>query len=196
MGIKHQIFNFFKPLLQWGYVRMEVPKIAEENTYPLEKLPEGLKYCLVLGAKVGNEMQPLLEERLRTVLKVHERFPKMIFILSGTPKHDEYPSDVVMMRDYLRGHGHFAKEQLVEDYRGTSTFYSLKSWFWHGRSRSLGIITNAFHLPRALFIAVHLGLHPYGVQLPPRPDGESRRYYEDRELAATYKALLQCVFIP
>lgn len=190
MGIKHRIFLWLKPMFLQGYKWMGVEQYAKKHTVDLECLPESINYCLVLGAKVEYTMTTVLEQRLQAVIALAKVRPKMIFVLSGTPRHNQYPSDVAMMQEYLLANSTITQEQLRLDYEGFTTWKSFKEWKRQGLPREFGVITNYFHLPRALYCGQKLDLHPYGIRLP-RLIGPSQKYYLDRELAATYKVWLQ-----
>lgn len=190
MKIKRIIFCLFKPLLLLGYKFMGVADYAQAHTVEAEQLPTYIKYCLVLGAKVEYEVTPVLEQRLRAAIALAQARPDMLFVLSGTPQHGKYPSDVTIMQEYILAHSDIKREQLHLDYVGCTTWHSFWGWRQRGLPREFAVITNYFHMSRALFCGKKMGLQPYGIRLP-RLIGPTQRYYLDRELAATYKVWLR-----
>ncbi|MPN18095.1 hypothetical protein SDC9_165453 [bioreactor metagenome] len=49
------------------------------------------------------------------------------------------------------------------------------------------VVTNKFHLPRALYIAEKLYFTPYGIAADPKENFDLS-FFVDREIAASYKA--------
>jgi vancomycin permeability regulator SanA len=117
---------------------------------------------LVFGAGLapGGEASPLLAERLDTALSLWRAGKVQRLLLTGNSgaHHDE----IRAMRHYLVAAG-MPEEALLADLEGTSTFDSC----WRARSvfavEDALLITQRFHLPRALFLAAHAGLHARGV---------------------------------
>lgn len=193
MGIKHRMLLLIKPFLLWGYRLLGVSKIAEARTGNLQDLPADITHCLILGASVTYTVNPVLKERLDEAIALHHLRPNLCFVLSGTLRHNDYYSDVDVMKQYLQRHSTISDEQLILDYDGYTTLQSFLSWQRQGLPARMCVITNAFHMPRALYIATSLGLDAYGFRLPAYV-GTIQKYYEDRELAAVYKACVLLVY--
>ena len=118
--------------------------------------------AMVFGAGLapGGEASPLLAERLETALALYHSGKVQHLLLTGNAgaHHDE----VRAMRRYLLGAG-VPESALILDLEGASTFDSC----WRARSvfgvkRAL-LVTQRFHLPRALFLASHAGIDTQGV---------------------------------
>ncbi len=117
---------------------------------------------MVFGAGLapGGEPSPLLAERLETALTLWRAGNVQRLLLTGNAgaHHDE----IRAMRHYLLLAG-VPEQALVEDAEGTSTFDSC----WRARSlfgvEDALLITQRFHLPRALFLAAHAGIRARGV---------------------------------
>ena len=117
---------------------------------------------LVFGAGLapGGEASPLLAERLDTALALWRAGKVQRLLLTGNTgaHHDE----IRAMRHYLEAAG-MPEHALLGDVEGTSTFDSC----WRARSvfgvEDALLITQRFHLPRALFLAAHAGIHARGV---------------------------------
>jgi len=75
---------------------------------------------------------------------------------------------------------------IVSDYAGRRTYDSLKRVKMVFGVRRVVVVTSDFHLPRALFIAQHLGLEAWG----------SRLGFWTREYVARHKAVLDVWFPP
>ncbi|MBB3189821.1 SanA/YdcF family protein [Halomonas cerina] len=88
-------------------------------------------------------------------------------LLSGDNRTRYYNEPVAMWRD-LRGR-QVRDEDMTLDYAGFSTFDTLaRARDVFGVERAL-LVTQAWHLPRALFIAEALGLEASGCVAPERP---------------------------
>ncbi|MCE8014500.1 DUF218 domain-containing protein [Halomonas sp. MCCC 1A17488] len=88
-------------------------------------------------------------------------------LLSGDNRTRQYNEPITMWRD-LRAQ-HVRDEDMTLDYAGFSTFDTLaRARDVFGVDRVL-LVTQAWHLPRALFIADALGLEAHGCSAPSRP---------------------------
>lgn len=143
--------------------------------------------ALVLGAGVWADGTPsaVLEDRLEVGLALY-RAGKVDKILCtgdhGTVDYDE----VNAMRRYLEGRG-VPTEDVFMDHAGFDTYDSMYRAREVFAVQSAVVVTQAFHLPRALFLARSLGLEAQGVSATLRPYVR-QDWYELREVAARAKA--------
>ena len=161
-----------------------------------ESLSPGWGDCvLVLGAGLLPDGSPslMLGERIRTGVELYkaEAAPKLL--MTGdhtTPEHDE----VNAMKDAAMAAG-VPSEDIFMDHAGINTYDSLyRARNIFGAERIV-IVTQAYHLPRALYIARQLGLEAVGVAC------DTRRYYgqlyrDIREVLARTKDFYQCLWLP
>jgi len=135
---------------------------------------------IVFGAGLapGGEPSPILAERLDTALALWRagRVERLLLTGNSDPYHDEIRS----MRRYLTKGG-VPERAISGDLEGVSTFDSC----WRARSvfgiqRAI-LITQAFHLPRAVFLARAAGIDAVGVRAG---GGRWRALYVWRELLA------------
>jgi vancomycin permeability regulator SanA len=137
------------------------------------------------GLAPGGEASPLLAERLDTALSLWRAGKVQRLLLTGNAgaHHDE----IRAMRHYLLAAG-MPEQALLGDLEGTSTFDSC----WRARSvfgvEEALLITQRFHLPRALFLAAHAGIRAHGVAAGGRPRWTSLAVW--RELLARPLAVL------
>lgn len=112
------------------------------------------------GLAPGGEASPLLAERLETALALWRAGKVRRLLLTGNS--GAYHDEIRAMRHYLLAAG-MPEQALLADLEGTSTFDSC----WRARSvfgvEDALLITQRFHLPRALFLAAHAGIHAHGV---------------------------------
>jgi vancomycin permeability regulator SanA len=147
------------------------------------KAPVGVVFGA--GLAPGGEASPLLAERLETALELWRTGKVQRLLLTGNSgaHHDE----IRAMRHYLLAGG-IPEHALLADLEGTSTFDSC----WRARSvfgvEDALLITQRFHLPRALFLAAHAGIHARGVAAGGRPHWTSLAVW--RELLARPLAVL------
>jgi vancomycin permeability regulator SanA len=138
------------------------------------------------GLAPGGEPSPLLAERLETALALFQAGKVQRLLLTGNAgaHHDE----IRAMRHYLVNAG-VPERALLADLEGTSTFDSC----WRARSvfgvQDALLITQRFHLPRALFLAARAGISAHGVAAGGRPHWTSLAVW--REFLARPLAVLQ-----
>ena len=142
--------------------------------------------ALVLGASVvRGKLSPVLEERAAAALELY-RAGKVSKILvtgdSSTRSNDE----VAPVRAYLVEAGIPARDIFL-DHAGFDTYSSMYRARKVYLASSVTIATQDFHLPRALYIARHLGLNAEGLSLA---GTETPTRYYFREIAASFKALI------
>lgn len=151
----------------------------------LEALPRA-QAALVLGASVvRGKPSPILEERAAVGVELY-RAGKVSAILvtgdNGALSHDE----VTPVRKYLLDAGIPAGDIFL-DHAGFDTYSSMYRARDVFLADSLIIVTQDFHLPRALYIARHLGITAYGLS-PVSGTSAPRNYL--REIPASVKAIL------
>lgn len=136
---------------------------------------------IVLGAGVVNNQFPseILAERLNQAAAIYQIAPNKPFIMSGDHREENY-NEVGVMKDYLIEQG-IPSDQLYLDHAGYSTYaslYRLKNVI--GEDRVI-IVTQGYHLSRALMLARGLKIDAVGV---PAPEAQSSRF--DREFREVF----------
>ena len=154
--------------------------------YNIEDIPKGNDTIIVLGAGVRSDGSPsdILADRLETSLEVYNEGVADSFILSGDHGREDY-NEVGAMKDYILD-SNIDESIIFMDHAGFSTYdtmYRAKEIF---KVKSAVIVTNEYHLPRALYIARKLGIDAYGVK------SDKRVYqlmdnYRKREILAKLK---------
>ena len=164
----------------------------------VEEASEGKFDCvLVLGAGVwGESPSPMLEERLNRGIEVYKTGCADRILMSGDHGRTEY-DEVNVMKDFAVGKGAIADEVFM-DHAGFSTYesmYGAKDVF---KVKKVVIVTQKYHLYRAIYNARRLGLDAYGVAA----DGQYnyslpvRTFNNARESLARCKDFLWCIFKP
>lgn len=143
--------------------------------------------ALIFGAYAYPDGTPCyaLEDRLNTGLELYEKGIVDKLIVSGDHGSKDY-DEVNAMRRYLEAAG-VPKDDLFCDHAGFDTYDSL----YRARDifgvQTLVLVTQEFHLPRALYIGESLGLDCEGVVADKRVLPEIRSL-EAREVGAKVKA--------
>jgi SanA protein len=144
-----------------------------------------VQVAIILGASVvHNKPSPILASRADTALALyHAGTVEKILVTgdNGELSHDE----VTAVRKYLTDAG-IPDADIFLDHAGFDTYSSMYRARDVFEVTSAIIVTQDFHLPRALYIARHLGLTAYGIV---SDGGESSWYNYLREIPASDKAL-------
>ena len=148
---------------------------------------------IVLGAKVYDDgrLSLMLKDRLDKTIEVYNKLDIKKVIVSGDSEHKDY-DETTKMKEYLINNG-IPEESIVVDIYGLSTYdsiYRLKNVYDVNKTI---IITQKYHLYRALYIANSLGIDVYGI-----PSG-GEDYFgqtarELREILARNKDFLTSLF--
>lgn len=149
---------------------------------------------LVLGAGVyGNKPRPMLEDRILTGIELYNNGVAKKIIMSGDHGQEDY-DEVNVMKSYAVDEG-INSSDIFMDHAGFSTYdsiYRLKEIF---EVDKVVIVTQEYHLYRALYIAKELEIEAYGVSANLRDyPGQFKR--EVREILARDKDLVKVIFKP
>lgn len=132
---------------------------TKERIVELDNLAD-VDAILVLGCKVeGDTPSLMLSKRLEKTIDVYEKINKPV-IISGDSTRDNY-DEVGVMNKYLSSQ--INNEELILDKEGINTYDSLYRVKNVYRINKIVIITQEFHMYRALYLADKLGLDAYGV---------------------------------
>ena len=126
---------------------------------------------LVLGCLVNNGGVPsdMLHDRLRQSVELYKMGAAPKLLMSGDHGR-EYYDEVDAMKIYAVGQG-IASEHVFMDHAGFSTYESMYRAKEIFGVKKVIIVTQEYHLYRAVYIARSLGLDAYGVT------SDYNRYY-------------------
>lgn len=155
---------------------------------------ENTDCVLILGAGVRNgSPTPMLRDRLITGISLYESGAAPKIIMSGDHGREDY-DEVNVMKSYAVENG-VPDGDVFMDHAGFSTYdsvYRAKAVF---EADSIIIVTQKYHLCRALYIAERLGVNAVGVSAD--LDDYSGQLKRDlREIAARDKDFFSCLFKP
>lgn len=153
-----------------------------------------IDYIVVLGAGIRHgKPSPMLEDRLKTGISLYNNDISNKILITGDHMNDNY-DEVTVMKNYLLEHG-IPEEDIITDNYGISTYdsiYRVKNVY---KSNKVVIVSQRYHLYRALFLSDNLDLESYGVE------ANLRYYYgqwyrEIREILARNKDFIKGIIKP
>ncbi|MGL4736520.1 MAG: SanA/YdcF family protein [Cellulosilyticaceae bacterium] len=119
--------------------------------------------AIVLGARVypDGRLSAMLKDRVVSGITLYEEGAVKKLLMSGDHGHASY-DEVNAMKDYAVEAG-ISGEDVFLDHAGFSTYESMYRAKEIFLSQKVIIVSQAYHLPRAIYIARTLGLEAYGV---------------------------------
>jgi len=146
--------------------------------------------AIVLGAYVSpsGELCEMLADRIETAVELYKNSKVKKIIVTGDHGRQNY-DEVNNMRNYAEKLG-VPSEDIFMDHAGFSTYdsmYRAKEIFLVD---SAVVITQAYHLPRAVYTARALGINALGVESD-KHIYAGAAYYELREIPGRLKAFVQ-----
>lgn len=174
-------------------VSVAIDAAYDSKIFMRREVPEA-DVALVFGAGLapGGVPSPVLKQRMDAAIALY-RSGKVKKLLVSGDNSDAYHDETKAMRRYAIDRGLPVKD-VIGDYAGLSTYdscYRAKEIF--GVHRAV-LVTQDFHLPRALFIANSLGIEAHGVAADSKARHLAR--YRPRELLARTAAVAMVVFRP
>ncbi|MFR5766098.1 MAG: vancomycin high temperature exclusion protein [Clostridia bacterium] len=166
-------------------------QIIEKDDYSTLK---NIDCIIILGAGIwGDKPSPMLEDRLKEGILLYNNEVSDKIIMSGDHGREEY-DEVNIMKKYAIENG-ILSENIFMDHAGFSSYESIYRAKEIFNAKKVVIVTQKYHLYRALYIANQLGLEAYGV------GADSRQYVgeiyrEAREILARNKDFIKCIFKP
>lgn len=149
----------------------------------------------VLGASIQDGWPGrMLARRMDTAIGLYGAGTSKVILLSGDNGTNEY-NEVMAMRAYALEEGRIAgvsEDCLYLDYAGFSTYesmYRLRDVFLADKAV---VVTQEYHLYRALYIAKNLGIDVYGVASEGLSEGQFSR--DIREIFARTKDFFFVLF--
>ena len=186
------IFICFTPFIINKYVKCSVKDniISEEN---LDNIDVDCILILGAGLKPNGTPNKMLQERLDKGIELYKRGITEKLLLSGDNGQVEY-DEVNAMKTYVMDAG-IPPEDIFLDHAGFSTYESVYRARDIFMVKKVIIITQKYHLYRALYIANGLGLVAYGV-VPDSRAYSGQYYREMREILARNKDFFTTLLKP
>jgi vancomycin permeability regulator SanA len=210
MMIKHKgkMKRILKTLIKYSFIILlvffiiliatntYVKKLSKDRIITADRAADLDADCiLVLGAGVraDGSPSPMLRDRLLQGIALYELGASDRLLMSGDNTKKDY-DEVNTMKQYAIDHG-IPSEYIFMDHAGISTYdsiYRAKEIFQAGK---IIIVTQEYHLYRALYISDSLGIEAYGfaADLALYPGLE---LMELRETMARTKDFVKCIIKP
>ncbi|NHN31995.1 SanA/YdcF family protein [Paenibacillus agricola] len=141
---------------------------------------------LVLGARVysNGAVSPILGDRLEVALELKDAGKASRFIVSGDHGQTDY-DEVNAMRRFLEQR-EVLPQDIFMDHAGFSTYESMYRARDIFKAKKVLIVTQQYHLMRAVYTARAMGLDAYGVASD-KQDYAFMEHNERREVLARIK---------
>ena len=156
---------------------------------------EGIDCILVLGCGVREDGTPsdMLCDRLTRGVELYEMGAAPKLLMSGDHGRQEY-NEVAVMKQFAVD-AEVPSDDVFMDHAGFSTYESIYRAKEVFQADKILIVTQKYHLYRAIHIADRLGIDAYGVDADYRSyAGQSVR--DLREVLARVKDWAKCIFKP
>ena len=150
---------------------------------------------LVLGCGVRSDGSPsdMLHDRLRMSVELYELGAAPKLLMTGDHGRENY-DEVDVMKSFAVDAG-IASEDVFMDHAGFSTYESMYRAKEIFQAKKIIIVTQQYHLYRAIYIAEQLGMEAYGVAADYRGYyGQTKR--DIREMLARVKDFGTSMFKP
>jgi SanA protein len=159
IGIVLVLFILIVPQIIYASVK----KTYDKKTYSNIEDVEGKKVAIVFGAAIWDEDTPsdILKDRIQVAVDLYNGGKIEKIIMSGDNRFIDYDEPKAMI-SYAKKLG-VPEEVMQPDYAGRRTYdtcYRAKYVF--GLDEAI-LVTQDFHLPRALYICNNLGVDSVGV---------------------------------
>jgi vancomycin permeability regulator SanA len=149
---------------------------------------------LVLGAGAwGDKPSPLLEDRILKGIELYEKNIAPKLLMSGDHGQKNY-DEVNVMKNYAITKN-VPSSDIFMDHAGFSTYDSIYRAKHIFKAKKVIIVTQEYHLSRALYIAQKLDLEAYGVTTKEN-DYSGQDYRDIREFLARNKDFVKVIFKP
>lgn len=175
-------------------INLYMKQSVSKNIITIEEAAEKEADCIiVLGAGVRADGTPswMLEDRILIGEQLYEAGASQKLLMSGDHGRDEY-DEVNTMKNYAINDG-IPSEDVFMDHAGFETYdtmYRAKEVFG---AKKVIIVTQKYHMYRALYIAKSLGMEAYGVSADLRWYSNKQYYRDVREWLARVKSFGKCL---
>ena len=173
------------------FPKLIVQLYAAPRTFTVDDVPAA-RVAIVFGAGLlrDGSAGPVLRDRVETAVQLYQQGKVDKLLMSGDNRFVEY-NEPEAMRQYAIDLG-IPNEDIVLDYAGRRTYdtcYRANAIF---QVDSAVLVTQSFHLPRALFLCNSFGVESTGVEANNTYFRKiSRLSWNTRELFATAQSVWQ-----
>lgn len=149
---------------------------------------EDVDAILVLGASVhGTKPSAMLRDRLDRGIELYQKEISDTLLMSGDASTPYY-NEVMAMELYAVEAG-VSETAILKDPKGLCTYDSIRNAVKQYGCRKIVIVTQKYHIYRAMYLAEKLGIEAYGVACEEQ-QYKDQNFRELREIAARCKDFL------
>ena len=174
-----------------------VKSISSKKIISPEKITEiNNADCIIIlgcGVKFNGQPSMMLADRLERGIDLYKQGVAPKIIMSGDHGQIEY-DEVNTMKQFAIDKN-IPSEDIFMDHAGFSTYESMYRAKEIFKAQSIVIVSQEYHLYRAIYIAEKLGIEAYGVNADYRLYG-GEKYREAREILARVKDFFKTIFKP
>jgi vancomycin permeability regulator SanA len=170
----------------FGLTNYHVEQAGEKYIFSADQVPDA-EVVLVLGAYVlpNGNVSTMLNDRLMVGYELYKNGKAPRILVSGDHGQTNY-DEVNTMKSFLKAKG-VPSQDIFMDHAGFSTYESMYRARDIFQVKKVIIVTQHYHLKRAVFIARELGVEAYGVASDLHNYGPVMAQYQLREMAARNK---------
>ena len=150
-------------LMGLAITRFSLEYDAKNKIYNLVNIPPA-KVAIVFGAGIRRDGSPtaVLQDRVATAANLYFQGKVQKILMSGDNRYTNY-NEPASMQAYAIKLG-VPEKDIVLDFAGRRTYDTCYRALHIFNVEKAIIVTQRFHLPRALFLCKMLGVESYGVQ--------------------------------
>ncbi len=175
------------------FINLRMINSTKDQIVSIDSLSNDYDAIIVLGCKVNdNGPSLMLARRLDRGIDVYNKINTKV-ILTGDHGKNEY-DEVNIMRDYVLDS--IPSKDIFLDHAGFNTYDSIYRAKYIFNSQRIIIITQEYHLSRALYIASHLGIDAKGIMASDVPYKVIMFKNEVREVLSRDKNFVKVIFKP
>lgn len=166
------------------YINYKIVKFSREYIVSIEEAPES-EAALVLGALVykSGRVSPILGDRLDYGIELYKKNKVSKLLLSGDHGQKNY-DEVNSMKRYALEKDVNSKD-IFMDHAGFNTYDSMYRAKGVFKAEKVIIVTQEYHLSRAIYIARKLGIDAYGV-------ASDKHYYPKLPIYKFRESIARC----
>jgi vancomycin permeability regulator SanA len=178
-----------------SYFYIETYASHKIDIQTLSQQQNSSQVAIVFGAGIDEQgrPKPLLRSRLDAAADLYEKQLVRNILVSGDNRFESY-NEPEAMKFYLMDQKGIPEDAIQTDYAGRSTYETCERAVKIFQLEQAALVTNATHMPRALFLCRHFGLEAYGFV---SSTNSSRRQLGQvwREIFARNKAIVNAYVI-
>ena len=179
------------------FINVNIVKLTRNNVYAIDNIKADDYDCVIVlgaGVRADNSVSDVLRDRLDTAIELYKNGVVPKLLMSGDHGKKEY-DEVNAMKNYVLEKTNIPSDDIFMDHAGFSTYESI---YWARDIFEVDkavIVTQKFHLPRALYIARLLGINAVGVEADMHRY-KGYKYFEFREFLARVKEFINLIIKP